>query len=112
MGFNTSSHNDGTVPVKNKELLEALPAFRRVLGIFRSFDIRPDVCHRETLVLLAGTGRTLAEILLALIQSKLFSAVDTDIFARANFLPCIVSLLFGQMYHQTSIHVKDIYGLC
>ena len=106
--FNTSSHNDGTVLEKNKKLLEALPAFWRVLCIFRGLDIRPDVCHRETLVFGTGTGRALPEVLLALVESKFLSAVNTDIFARAHFLPCTESLLFGQMYHQNS-HLRQRY---
>ena len=108
MVFNTSSRNDGTVPGKNKELLEALPAFWRVLGIFRGLYIRPDVGHRETLVFGTGAGRALPEVLLALVESKFLSAIETDVFARAHFLPCTVGLLFGQMIHQNS-HSRQRY---
>jgi len=61
-----------------------------VLGICRGLDIRPDVGHRETLVLFAGAGRAFAEVLFALVKGELFSAIDTDVFAGPDFLACIV----------------------
>jgi len=58
----------------------------RVFNIVGRLDIRPDVRHREALVLFAGTGGAFAEILLARIKRHLFSAVDTDIFTGTDFL--------------------------
>src|SRR5208337_3319599 len=75
----------------------------RVLGIFRSLDIRPDMGHRETLVLLAGAGRAFTEILLALVECKLLATVDTHVFSRPDFLACRIRFLFGQIHHQTSL---------
>ena len=88
---------------KNEKLLETLAASGRVFCIFGSFDVRADVGHRETLVLLAGTGRAFPEILLALVKRELLTAVDTDVFSRPNLLACRIGLLFGQIYHQTSL---------
>jgi hypothetical protein len=75
---------------KNKDLLEALAPFWRVLGICRGLDIWPDVGHRETLVLFTGTGRAFPEVLFALVKGSFFSAVDANVFAGSDFLTCIV----------------------
>ena len=80
-----------------------LPRSGRVFSIFGSLDIRPDMGHRETLVLLAGAGRAFAEILLALVEREFLAAIDTHVFSRPDFLACCIRLLFGQMYHQTSL---------
>jgi len=53
---------------KNKKLLVALATFWWIPGILRGLDIRPDMRHREALVLFAGTGGTFSEILLAFVQ--------------------------------------------
>jgi hypothetical protein len=82
---------------KNVELQVAFAAFWRVFRIFRGLDIRSDMSHREALVLFAGTGRAFAQILFALVKGQLFSAVNTHIFAGADFLSCTVALLFGHV---------------
>jgi hypothetical protein len=88
---------------KNEKLLETLAAFGRVFCILGSFDVRSDMSHREALVFLAGTGRALAEILLALVKRELLAAVDTHVLSRPDLLACRIRLLFGQIYHQTSL---------
>jgi len=64
----------------------AFTPFGRVFDILRGLDVRADMRHREALVLFAGTGRAFAQVLLALVKHKLFSTVNANIFARANFL--------------------------
>jgi len=93
---------------KMRSLLVAFPAFWRVPGVLRSFNVRADVRHREALVLFAGARRTFPEILLALVQRKFFSTINTHIFARADFLSRGVRLLFGQAIHQNS-HARQRY---
>jgi hypothetical protein len=85
---------------KNKKLQFALPPFWRIFYVFRRFYIRTYMRHREALVFFTGTRGTFPEILFALIKSELFSAIKTNIFARADFLSCVVRFLFGQMIHQ------------
>jgi hypothetical protein len=85
------SHTAVHIPEKkNIKLNVAFSAFWRVLDIFRGLDIRADVCHREALVLFAGTGRTFPEILFALVECEFLTAIDADIFAGPDFLSCIV----------------------
>jgi hypothetical protein len=93
---------------KNIKLLIAFATFGRVSGILRSLDIRADVRHREALVFFAGAGRTFPEILLALVQGKFLSAINTHIFSRADFLSCGVRLLFSQLIHQ-NFHARQRY---
>jgi len=93
---------------KNEKLLVAFTAFWRIFGILRSLDIRADVRHWETRVFFAGTGRTFPEILLTLIKRKFLSAINADIFARADLLSCSVSFLFGQLFHQ-NFHARQRY---
>jgi hypothetical protein len=88
---------------KNEKLLETFSASGRVLCIFGSLDVRADVGHRETLVLLAGTGRAFSEILLALVEGVLLAAVDAHVLSRPDLLACRIRLLFGQIYHQISL---------
>ena len=73
---------------------------RRVLWCLH---VRTNVGHRETLVLLTRAGRTLTEVLLALVELVLPSAIDTDIFARADFFSRLITLLFGQNLHQSPV---------
>jgi hypothetical protein len=93
---------------KNKKLLVAFSTFGWIFCIFRCLDIRADVCHGETLVFFTGAGGTFPEVLLALVQRKFFSAIDTHIFSRADFLSRGVRLLFGQDNHQNS-HARQRY---
>ena len=86
----------------------AFTALRRVLYIFRSLDVRADVCHGEALVLFTGTGRTFPEILFALIEREFLTAVYADIFTGSDFLPCIIILGFGQIIHQ-NFHSRQTY---
>jgi len=79
------------------ELHVAFAAFWRVLGIIRRLDIRPDMGHREALVLFTGAGRAFSEVLLALVESQFLSTVNTHIFAGADFLSCVVGFLFGHL---------------
>jgi hypothetical protein len=64
--------------------------------------------HREARVFFAGAGGTFPEILVALVQRKFFSAINANIFARADFLSRGVRLLFGQNNHQNS-HARQRY---
>jgi len=93
---------------KNKKLLVAFSAFWRIFCILRSLDIRTDMRHGEALVFFAGTGGTFPEILLALVQRKFFSAINADIFARADFLSRGVGPLFSQLTHQ-NFHARQRY---
>ena len=43
-----------------------------------------------------AAGGAFPEVLLALVESQFLSAVNTHIFAGADFLSCTVGLLFGQ----------------
>jgi hypothetical protein len=56
--------------------------------ILRGLHIRPDVGHRETLILFARTVGTLPEILLALVKLVFTTTIEADIFSRADFLSC------------------------
>ena len=69
---------------KKNILLVALATLGWILCIFRCFYIRPDVMHRETLVLFTCTGRTFAEVLFALVKFILLSAIKAYIFPRAD----------------------------
>lgn len=93
---------------KTKSLLVAFTAFWRVLCILRSLDVRADMCHREALVLFAGAGGTFPEVLFALVECEFLSAINAHIFARADFLSCVVRLLFGHTIHQNS-HARQRY---
>ena len=75
--------------------------------IFSGLDIRPDVGHRETLILFTGALRALSEILLNGIELHLSSAVNTDIFARAHFLPGLS--LLCQVNHQLGIWLQRLF---
>ncbi len=88
--------------MKNGGLLETLTTFRRIFCILRCLDIRPDMGHRETLVLFACTGRTLSEILLTFVKGVFLSTINAHIFSWAHFLSCGVSFLFSQSNHQKS----------
>ena len=83
------------------ELHVAFATFWRVLGISRCLDVRPDVSHREALVLFAGARGAFPKILLALVEGQFLSTVNTHVFAGADFLSCAVCFLFGQGFHQT-----------
>jgi|GEM_PF-4935668 len=65
-------------------LLVTLATLWWVLRIFRSFYIRPDVSHRETLVLLTCACRTLAEVLFTLVKFIFLPAIEAYIFPRAD----------------------------
>ena len=109
MAFNTRVHEGCTVfKKKNDTLHVAFPAFWRILCVLRCLDIRTDMRHREALVFFAGTGGTFPEILLTLVQRKFFSAINTHIFSRADFLPRGVRLLFSQLIHQ-NFHARQRY---
>jgi hypothetical protein len=69
---------------KKNELLVALATLWWISRILRSFYIRPDVMHRETLVLFTCTGRALAEVLFALVKFIFLSAIKAYIFPRAD----------------------------
>jgi hypothetical protein len=81
--------------------LVALSPLRRIHRIIRSFDIRSDVCHRETLILFTGTLGTLPEVLLGLIKGHFPPAVDTDVLSWTDLLSgfCCVS----QFDHQREL---------
>lgn len=66
--------------------------------IFRSFYIRPDMCHRETLVFFTCTVWTFSEILLDCVEFEFTSAIETDILPRTDFLSSFY--FFSQFYHQ------------
>ena len=59
------------------------------------------MCHREALVLLTGTLRTLPEILFGLIESHLPTAIDADVLTRTDFLSGFCFLC--QFNHLTDI---------
>jgi hypothetical protein len=69
---------------KKNVLLVALATLWWVLCIFRRFYIRPDMMHRETLVLFTCTCGTLAEVLFALVKFIFLSAIKAYIFPRAD----------------------------
>ena len=95
-----------------RSLLVAFTAFWRVLCICRRLYVRADVRHREALVFFAGTGGTFPEILLALVQSEFLSAINAHIFARADFLSCVVRLLFGHTLSPKVSCTSKIYMGC
>lgn len=66
--------------------------------VFRGFYIRPDMCHRETLVFFTRTVRAFSEILLYCVEFEFASAIDADILPRTDFLSS--SYFFSQFYHQ------------
>ena len=68
--------------------METVAPFRRVLCVLRGLHIGPDVSNRETLILLTGTVGTLPEVLLALVKLVFTTAIEADIFSRADFLSC------------------------
>ena len=86
-----------------RELLIALSAFWRVHRVLRRLNVRTTVVHRETLVLLACAGRAFSEVLLTLVELVLSPAIDTDILARADFFSRLITLLFGQILHQSLV---------
>jgi len=107
MAFNTRVHEGCTVFEKKNGILHvAFPAFWRVFCVLRCLDIRTDMRHREALVFFTGTCRTFPEILFTFVKSKLLSAIETNIFARADFLSRAVRLLFGQTIHQ-NFHARQ-----
>ncbi len=67
-------------------------------SVFRGFYIRPDMCHRETLVFFTSTVWAFSEILLDCIEFEFTSAIETDILPRTDFLSS--SYFFSQFYHQ------------
>jgi hypothetical protein len=71
---------------KVKILLGTLASLGRILCIFRGLYIGPDMGHRETLVLLARTVGTLPQVLLTLVQFIFTTAIEADIFSRADLL--------------------------
>jgi hypothetical protein len=88
-------------------LLVALSPLRRVHRILRSLDVRADVGHRETLVLLTGTLWTLSKVLLGLIEGHFPPAVDTDVLSWTDLLSgfCYVS----QFDHQRELWLWKLY---
>ena len=66
--------------------------------IFRGFYIRPDMCHRETLVFFTCTVWAFSEILLDCIEFEFTSAIEADILPRTDFLSSFY--FFSQFYHQ------------
>jgi hypothetical protein len=54
-GVHHQCSSGGTLASEKNESDVALTAFWRIFGILRGLDVRPDVGHRETLVLFAGT---------------------------------------------------------
>ncbi len=69
--------------------------------VFRGFYIRPDMCHRETLVFFTRTVWAFSEILLYCVEFEFASAIDADILPRTDFLSS--SYFFNQFYHQMVI---------
>ena len=99
---------NSTLLKKNKELLEALAAFWRVFRIFRvliSGRIWVIGKHWYSSQEQAGHLRRSCSLLS---RREFLSAINTHIFARADFCACIVGFLFGQTIHQTS-HSRERY---
>ncbi len=76
--------------------LVALSTFRGVHHIFGGLDIRSDVVHREALVFLAGTGRTLPQVLFCSIQRVFLATVNANVLSRSDLVACLVNLVFYQ----------------
>lgn len=69
--------------------------------------------HREALVFLTRTIRTLSQVLFTFIKVIFTSTIQTYVLTGTDFLASLQRFLFGQIYHQfVSLDVEIIYDFC